>query len=377
MDEAAATRYTGTAIGLHWLGAALVLSGFCVGLWMTDLPFGPLKFRVYAYHKWIGVTVFLVALARLAWRARHRPPPPVAMPRWQRRAAAATHGLLYALMLAVPVSGWLYSSASGVQTVWLGVLPLPDLVAKDKELAVALKVVHLALNASLAALVLLHVAAALKHDFVDRDGLLARIFPGRRRPATGKAARMRLIAPFVPPLAAMLLAASPESSAQGVAVERSDIRFVSKQLGANVEGVFRKWKANVDFRPQDPARSRAEIEIDLASIDLASEESEAEVRRPSWFDTRQFPTAKFVSTVVRGLPGDRYEVAGRLSLKGVTRDVMMPVQLKRDASGMSVAEGQLTLQRLDFRIGDGPWADTDTVANDVVVRVRMVLPPVK
>ena len=188
---------------------------------------------------------------------------------------------------------------------------------------------------------------------------------------------MRLIAPFVPPLAAMLLAASPDASSQGVAVERSDIRFVSRQMGANVEGRFRKWKANVDFRPQDPARSRAEIEIDLASIDLASEESEAELRRPTWFDTRQFPTAKFVSTAVRGLPGDRYEVAGQLSLKGVTRDVMMPVQLKRDAAGMSVAEGQLTLQRLDFHVGDGPWADTDTVANDVVVRVRMVLPPVR
>ncbi len=377
MDDPSASRYTATAIGLHWLGAALVLAGFCVGLWMTGLEFGPLKFRVYAYHKWIGVTVFLVALLRLAWRSRHPPPPPVAMPSWQRRAAAVAHGLLYALMLAVPASGWLYSSAAGVQTVWLGLVPLPDLVAKDKELAAALKVVHLSLNASLAALVLLHVAAALKHQFVDRDGLLARMCPGRRPPAPGKAVPMRLIAPFVPPLAAMLLAASPDASSQGVAVERSDIRFVSRQMGANVEGHFRKWKANVDFRPQDPARSRAEIEIDLASIDLASEESEAELRRPTWFDTRQFPTAKFVSTAVRGLPGDRYEVTGQLSLKGVTRDVMMPVQLKRDAAGMSVAEGQLTLQRLDFHVGDGAWADTDTVANDVVVRVRMVLPPVR
>jgi cytochrome b561/polyisoprenoid-binding protein YceI len=377
MNDPSASRYTATAIGLHWLGAALVLAGFCVGLWMTGLEFGPLKFRVYAYHKWIGVTVFLVALLRLAWRSRHPPPPPGAMPRWQRRAAAVAHGLLYALMLAVPASGWLYSSAAGVQTVWLGLVPLPDLVAKDKELAAALKVVHFSLNASLAALVLLHVAAALKHQFVDRDALLARMLPGRRPPATGKALPMRLIAPFVPPLAAMLLAASPDASSQGVAVERSDIRFVSRQMGANVEGRFRKWKANVDFRPQDPARSRAEIEIDLASIDLASEESEAELRRPTWFDTRQFPTAKFVSTAVRGLPGDRYEVAGQLSMKGVTRDVMMPVQLKRDAAGMSVAEGQLTLQRLDFHVGDGPWADTDTVANDVVVRVRMVLPPVR
>lgn len=185
---------------------------------------------------------------------------------------------------------------------------------------------------------------------------------------------MKPLRSLVPPLAAMLLAASAGAAAQGVLIERSEIRFVSKQMGANVEGRFRKWKASVDFRPDDLAKSKAEFEIELASIDLASEDSEAEVRRAPWFDTAKFPVARFASTSVRDLGGERYEIAGTLAMKGVARDVIVPVALKKDASGIRVAEGQFTLKRLDFGIGSGVWSDTDTVANDVVVRLRMVLP---
>lgn len=188
---------------------------------------------------------------------------------------------------------------------------------------------------------------------------------------------MKMLHSFVPSLAVMLMAASGGAGAQGVLIDRSEIRFVAKQTGGGVEGRFRRWKANVDFRPKEPAKSHAEFEIELASIDLASEETETEVRRPAWFDTAKFPVAKFESTTVRGLGGDRYEIDGRLSIKGVTRDISVPVALKTDAGGNSVAEGQFTVERLDFRIGEGMWADTDVVANEVVIRIRMVLPPVQ
>lgn len=176
------------------------------------------------------------------------------------------------------------------------------------------------------------------------------------------------------PLLAPLLLAPAGAGAQGVQVEKSEIRFLSKQMGVAVEGRFRKWKADVDFRPQDLAHSRADFEIDLASIDLASEEAEIEVRRPVWFDTARFPQAVFRSAVIRAVGGDRYEIAGRLTLKGAIRDVVVPVQLSRDASGAMLADGQFTLRRLEFGIGGGPWADPAVVADDVVVRVRMVLP---
>jgi len=173
-------RYTRTAIVLHWLIALLVVCGFCIGLTMTGLKFSPAKLSLYSYHKWIGVTVFTLAALRVLWRFAHTPPPlPESVPAWQRSAAGALHLLLYLFILVIPLTGWLYSSAAGVPTVPFGIsaLQLPDLLERNKELAGSLRFLHMTLNYSLAALVTLHVAAALKHQFVDRDGLLNRMNP--------------------------------------------------------------------------------------------------------------------------------------------------------------------------------------------------------
>ena len=124
------------------------------------------------------MTIFLFVLFRLVWRLSHRPPElPDSIPAWQRKVAEATHGLLYLLMVVIPITGWLMSSAKGFQTVYFGVLPLPDLLAKNAELGDLLQQVHKLLNYSMAALVVAHLGAALKHHFVDRDEVLARMLP--------------------------------------------------------------------------------------------------------------------------------------------------------------------------------------------------------
>ena len=172
----------------------------------------------------------------------------------------------------------------------------------------------------------------------------------------------------------MLAPAGPALGA-GVLVDRSEIAFTTTQMGVNFDGRFRKWRADVVFEPASLATSRARVDVDLASVDLASEDSEAEARGPLWFDTSKFPVAHFTSTSIVSRGGDSYAVAGRLSLKGVTRDLVVPIVVTRDAQGNRVAEGRFALKRLDYRIGEGEWADTGTVANDVIVRIRMVLPP--
>ena len=176
------TRYSGTAIALHWLTALLIVAGFTLGLSMVGLPFGRQKLQWYAWHKWIGITVWLVTCSRLAWRWTHSPPPMEPMVHWQRQAAVVTHALLYAFLVVIPLSGWLYSSASGVEVVYLGLIPLPDPVSKDRALADILRNVHLTLNFTLLALVCIHVVAALKHHFVDRDAVLTRMLPRSRNP---------------------------------------------------------------------------------------------------------------------------------------------------------------------------------------------------
>ncbi len=175
------TRYSTPAIVLHWLMALLIFAAFPLGLYMVDLPLSPGKLKLYSYHKWIGVTVFLLVAVRLSWRLTHTPPPhPAGIAAWQRRAGAVVHGLLYLLMIAIPLSGWLMSSAKGFQTVWFGVLPLPDLIEKDRELGELLAGVHKALNFTLLGLVILHVGAALKHHFIERRPFLQRMGWGRK-----------------------------------------------------------------------------------------------------------------------------------------------------------------------------------------------------
>lgn len=180
MTRPLAARYTPLAIALHWLLALALLGSFSLGFYMSELPFTPTRLKLYNWHKWAGVTILALSAARLAWRLTHTPPADLPMPAWQRRAAHATHVALYGLFFAVPLAGWAYSSASGFPVVWFGVLPLPDFVSPDKALADVLKQVHAALAFALAALVVLHVGAALKHHFLDRDALIGRMLPARK-----------------------------------------------------------------------------------------------------------------------------------------------------------------------------------------------------
>jgi len=172
-------RYTLPAIVLHWLIAIAIIGTFTLGLVMTDIPgITPTKLRYYSWHKWAGVTVLLLATLRLLWRLLNHPPQYAdQMPAWQRGAAHGLHWLLYILMFAVPLSGYLFSSAAGFPVVYFGLFQLPTLIAPDPALKETLLGVHYWLNMSLAALVGLHVLAAFKHLLVDRDGVMQRMLP--------------------------------------------------------------------------------------------------------------------------------------------------------------------------------------------------------
>jgi cytochrome b561 len=176
----ASHRYHGFAIALHWLLALGLVGLFFMGHYMADLPFSPQRLKLYNWHKWAGVTVLILSAVRLVWRLMRRPPalPQTVtqnMPSWQIQAFHTTHVTMYALFFIVPMLGWAYSSAAGFPIVLFGALPLPDFVGASKPLAEVIKPWHgLAANA-LAALVVLHIVAALKHQVIDKDGLMNRM----------------------------------------------------------------------------------------------------------------------------------------------------------------------------------------------------------
>ena len=319
MSSAATTeRYSGTAIALHWLLALALLGSFIVGVYMSDLPVSPQRLKLYNWHKWAGICILALSALRLLWRLTHRPPADVAMPEWQRRSAHAVHILLYLLFFAVPLAGWAYSSAAGFPVVVFGVLPLPDFVAPSKELAEAIKPLHKILAFTMAAL-------------------------------------------FAAP-----------ACAQQLVPAGSEIAFTSKQMGVPVDGRFRKFDAKVAFDPKKPEAANIAFSVDLASVSLGVAETEAEIAKPDWFDTKKFPQAQFQSSGVKATGGGKYEVTGRLTIKGTAQNLVVPVTLTQ-SGGNTTAAGSFVLKRLAFRIGDGDWKDTSMVADDVQVRFKLAL----
>ncbi|NML13770.1 YceI family protein [Azohydromonas caseinilytica] len=174
--------------------------------------------------------------------------------------------------------------------------------------------------------------------------------------------------PAKPAPAAAKPAAAP-APAQLVAAQ-SEVAFTSRQMGVPVDGRFRRFEAQVQFDPKKPETARIALKVDLASITMGAPESEAEVVKPEWFNTAKFPQATFTSTAVKALGGNRFEVAGQFGLKGITRDIVVPVTLAA-AGANTVATGSFTLKRLEHRIGEGEWADTSMVANDVAVKFKL------
>jgi len=152
---------------------------------------------------------------------------------------------------------------------------------------------------------------------------------------------------------------------------KSSVIAVSKQMGVPVEGKFRRFSAQVRFDPAKPADGRASIEIDIASFDLGDADFNRETTKKEWFDAAKHPKATFVTTAIKPAGAGKFEAAGKLTIKGITRDVVAPVSFKAEG-GQQVFEGVLPIKRLTFNIGEGEWKDTSTVADDVQIRFRIV-----
>jgi polyisoprenoid-binding protein YceI len=176
-----------------------------------------------------------------------------------------------------------------------------------------------------------------------------------------------------PLIAAVALVATPAAFAQQKLVPaQSEIVFVSKQMGVPVEGRFKKFDAQVNFDPAKPDTSKIAFTVDIASATLGAPESDAELPKATWFNTAKFPQAVFQSSAVKGLGGGKFEVSGKLSIKGASRDVVIPFALTQ-AGPSTTATGSFALKRLQFKIGENEWADTSMVADDVQVKFKLAL----
>lgn len=426
-------RYSLVAIILHWLMAVLILAMIPMGLWMSKAVQDPEQqataYRLFQVHKAIGLTILALTLFRLGWRAFHRPPPyPAHMRTWERFLARATQAAFYALMVLIPLTGWIYISTNwtvdfdeplAVATSWFGLfnvphLPVPEAIAARRDMAFQAMGTHETLAWLMVVLVALHIGAALKHQFVDHDGVLGHMVPGLRQGfggigglrepsgsrlmprvlglllvalvALGAWFTVRIPGGFVAPpepergAATSNPAASPgpatamapgTATAWIVSAPDSSIRFTGTSSGAPFEGRFETWSARIWFDPADLAGSRAEVIVQTGSARTGDATQTGTLAAPEWFDAATWPQARFVATEFVALADGRFEARGTLQIKDKPVPVVLPFTYSRRWD-WAVVEGQIELDRTALGLGLVSDATGQWVSKTIPVRIRVV-----
>ncbi|QDY68909.1 cytochrome b/b6 domain-containing protein [Qingshengfaniella alkalisoli] len=389
-----AHQYGAVAKAFHWVTAALILSaitlGFIAGYW----PYEPqsvleAKYALFSIHKTIGVTIFFVALARIVW-ALSQPKPGLLHPdrRLETWLAETVHWLLYGLLVATPLSGWIHHAAlTGFAPIWWPFGQTLPFVPQSPEVAEFFGAWHYVLTRLLIVTLVLHIAGAIKHHAVDRDQTLQRMLPGRTDVQTPEQSHSRVatLSGFGLLTAALIAGTvlgmpagdhardtnetTATSDTTSWLINQGNIDITVLQAGKEVSGQFGQWSADIRFDPEASGPDFGEVttQIDISSLTLGGVTEQA--LGPSYFAADEFPTAVFEGVITQeGADKTDYIADGALILKGVTVPVTLPFTLQLDGN-VAQMSGQITLDRRDFGIGDA--GSEGTVGFEVVVDIAL------
>lgn len=405
-------RYSALAMLLHWAIALLLLFQIGLGWALEDLAKGAMQFAGYQFHKSIGITILLLSVARLAVRLMRPRPAPVPDGKVQMLLASVVHGLLYAVMIVGPLTGWIIVSTAKVrlQTMLFGTVPWPDLPV-GQGLHEPAEVLHRVLGAVGIALIVLHVAGALYHHF-KREDVLGRMLPAAIRShgaigiagflaiALGAGALICGLYLSFPVSKVPAIAPNDRVSATAVATDQpvaespepvmtgpSDLvseaaevarasawtlekggrlGFAAEYSGEEINGSFSRWDALIVFDPEDLPGSSIRVTIDLASVDSGDSQRDDMLRSDSFFGIGAHPTAQFVSSSIREVGKGRYVANGTLTLHGQRKPLALRFALKVDGD-RATANGSAILRRLAFNVGEAEWSATDQLKDEVGV----------
>lgn len=425
-------RYTAVAIVLHWAIAAAIIGNIFIGWWMTDAitvqATQAKAVTAFQLHKSIGFTVLVLSVIRLGWRMTHPAPRlPQDMATWERVGAHGAHWALYALMIGLPLTGWIYVStgwstpndqALEVPSLFFGLFEIPHILGLDHATEATRRAVASAslfshenlARAVIFVLLPLHVLGALKHHFKNRDDVLSRMVPGLNAPGqpapprslgrllivgTGLAAVVFGIIASVFALTAK--PANPgRSSAPAAQVgsnaaldslpsvqcaagsttwrvdpAKSEIAFTGSHAGADFRGRFSQWRADICFDPDNLDQSIATVTVNTASAADGVPLHDRSLPGEEWFDVENHPNATFKTTAFeRSASGDAYVATGTLTIKGKEIPLTLPFTLTIDGAKATMATS-LTLDRVTTDLGLTSDPNADWVSNEIGVEVRV------
>lgn len=360
----------------HWAIVLMLIGQFIMAEIAEDLPLGMEKIAVLARHKSVGITILLLAVLRLGWRALNPTPRAPAGAPWEHALARGAHVALYGLLFAMPLSGWMMSSAKNYPVSWFNLLPLPNLVPVSESIYEFMHETHELLATALIVIAAAHVLGALRHHFIKNDDVLKRMLWA----ATG--ASLLLGGSAGPTEAATTAAAGPTGATQSWRFQPtgSTLTFVFEQAGAATEGRFGQFSATLLQPIEATARGTLSVTVDLASLATGDTQRDTLLRGADLFDVAKHPKAQFkVSSLAPSKQG-RLMLDGVLTLRGISRRLSIPATLQPDVAAKPrtvILQGETTLNRLDFGIGQGEWKSTEWVANAAKVRFSLRFVAVK
>lgn len=383
---ASGESYNAIAKILHWLIAAMVVLQFLLANLAEGAEDAGSKFQqlvLLANHKSVGITILSLAIIRLGWRFFRPPPAPLPMPTWQRRASSISHWSLYALLILMPLSGWLMSSASAISVSWFNVFQLPDLVTANEGLEEFFEEVHEVFSNLLFLLALIHVGAAIKHTFINHDGAIRRIsstltislFIAVLVFGVLALTRIGRASETPPDRTTPAVSINPDSAATRlpqwqIDYTKSYIRFIAEQAGAEFKSEWTDWQAVMRFDAANLGASSFDVAISADSVETMDKERNETLMDGEWFDGVNFPQIFYRAKVFASLPNGNFSAKGEMQVKEVVAPVELIFSVQQDGNRL-ILQGKATLDRIALGVGTGDWEDTTWVGQFVEVEVRV------
>lgn len=398
MSDKSKTGYNRLSQFFHWATALLIFITVPLGFYMVWIEPSSLKFDLYQWHKSVGMTILLLVILRIGWRFAAPPPPPSAgLKGWEQALSRAVHVLLYLVLFLMPLTGWLMTSASQFPNKYFGLFDIPDLVGKDQWLFEVMRESHEIIAFIIFGAVALHVAGALKHYIIDRDNTLQRMLPadstiGQKaftfafvavvffsfavsgmiivNKAMSKGQEKAAISPVM----AGEATSGGEQGQWTIIKDESRIGFAVDVYGKPFEGEFNKYEGSIRFDPDNLDTASAEFTVHIDSVESGSAERDGYIVEKPWLHADQYPVATFSSTSFEKGGRKDFVVKGDFTLRGQTQPVSMPfnIDITRDnGTEKAVAKGRFTIERVLYNIGQGEWAQGDTVGDTVKIYVEL------
>jgi len=382
----------------HWVLAFLILSMLLAGFYMVDIPDGALKFQIYGWHKSVGLLIIFLAGLRGVWRLFNKPPLPLdTHQKWEKSTSKIVHFLLYMMMVAMLLSGWIMSDTGPYPLKFFG-LPVPNIFSESSLAAQYADSVHEIIAYVLVCLIMFHILGAIKHHVIDQDKTLIRMIPNVRKRIWKPILIIFLVFigsgilrfGFIEKQGKEVIVAErieksvtqEETEVEkinpytwSIVEDQSEIKFVVDIYNSKLESTFSQFNGPIIFNENDLAASHADININLKTVDSGDAERNAQMIGEEWFNVADQSIANFKTVKFQKIEKGHYIAVGNLKLAGQEKLISFPFTLDivKDAKGKrAYIQGQFTINRLDFDLGGENWKASDIVGHNVGVTVRLV-----